>query len=150
MGVGQDKEAVLVVGLLEPSAVVVGVAVELAMEMPMDITTTTTTTPTRTAAMLVEVALATMIGGIIPTVQGAMLGEAVVRVELLAGEEGEEEVVAVLPVEAVLPVAVAGVEMEVALPAIGAVSLGILPIHAPIISKIDLLLLVSTFYRVPT
>lgn len=149
MGVGQDKEAVLVVGLLEPSAVVVGVAVELAMEMPMDITTTTTT-PTRTAAMLVEVALATMIGGIIPTVQGAMLGEAVVGVELLAGEEGEEEVVAVLPVEAVLPVAVAGVEMEVALPAIGAVSLGILPIHAPIISKIDLLLLVSTFYRVPT
>lgn len=148
MGVGQDKEAVLVVGLLEPSAVVVGVAVELAMEMPMDITTTTTT-PTRTAAMLVEVALATMIGGIIPTVQGAMLGEAVVGVELLAGEEGEEEVVAVLPVEAVLPVAVAGVEMEVALPAIGAVSLGILPIHAPIISKIDLLL-VSTFYRVPT
>jgi hypothetical protein len=148
VGVGQDKEAVLVVGLLEPSAVVVGVAVELAMEMPMDITTTTTT-PTRTAAMLVEVALATMIGGIIPTVQGAMLGEAVVGVELLAGEEGEEEVVAVLPVEAVLPVAVAGVEMEVALPAIGAVSLGILPIHAPIISKIDLLL-VSTFYRVPT
>ena len=83
--------------------------------------------------VLVEVALAIMIGGITPTVLQATLtavAAAVVGVELPAEEGGEVEDVAVLPVA----VAVAGV--QAALLVIGAVSLGTLPMPAQTIRSI--------------
>ena len=97
----------------------------------MAIPTLTTTMVVET--VLVEVALAIMIGGITPTVLQATLtavAAAVVGVELPAEEGGEVEDVAVLPVA----VAVAGV--QAALLVIGAVSLGTLPMPAQTIRSI--------------
>lgn len=141
--VGQDEGGVLAV--VEPmqgedkaptaAEVVASVtATPIALEVAMAMPTLTTTMVVET--VLVEVALAIMIGGITPTVLQATLtvvAAAVVGVELPAEEGGEVEDVAVLPV-AVAAVAVAGV--QAALLVIGAVSLGTLPMPAQTIRSI--------------
>ena len=137
---GQDEGGVLAV--VEPmqgedkaptaAEVVASVtATPIALEVAMAMPTLTTTMVVET--VLVEVALAIMIGGITPTVLQATLTVvvvAVVGVELPAEEGGEVEDVAVLPVA----VAVAGV--QAALLVIGAVTLGTLPMPAQTIRSI--------------
>ena len=131
-------EVVLAVGLpalLEdgvPSAVA-AIAMETAIIATRMATATATATPTTTimpvGLVLVEAALP-MTGGTIPAVLATMLAAVVVEGELGAGEGGEAEVVAVLPVA----VAAAGVEAEVALPVIVVVNQDISPTLVLIIS----------------